>query len=72
MEEHACRGLQQTTRPHIELLETWLILEYCDHGSFDNSIRAGNYMCDLVRTASRLKQFHWSKTRVSRIVLFLQ
>ncbi|CAL8464411.1 g3946 [Coccomyxa elongata] len=40
-------GLQQTTRPHIELLETWLILEYCDHGSFDNSIRAGNYMCDL-------------------------
>ncbi|BDA49709.1 probable LIM domain-containing serine/threonine-protein ki at C-terminar half [Coccomyxa sp. Obi] len=42
------RGLQQQPmRSQIELLETWLILEYCDHGSFDNAIRAGKYMSDL-------------------------
>ncbi len=35
-----------------DLLETWLILEYCDHGSFDHAIRAGKFVNDLVRTAN--------------------
>ncbi|BDA49710.1 probable mitogen-activated protein kinase kinase kinase 12 at C-terminar half [Coccomyxa sp. Obi] len=30
-----------------DLLETWLILEYCDQGSFDHAIRAGKYVSDL-------------------------
>ncbi|CAL8464410.1 g3945 [Coccomyxa elongata] len=29
------------------LLETWLILEFCDQGSFDHAIRAGKYVNDL-------------------------
>ncbi len=36
-----------------DLLETWLILEYCDQGSFDHAIRAGKYVNDLVRTAKQ-------------------
>ncbi len=32
-----------------ELLETWLILEYCDQGSFDHAIRSGKFNKDLVR-----------------------
>lgn len=31
-----------------DLLETWLILEYCDQGSFDHAIRSGQYTNDLV------------------------
>ena len=34
-----------------DLLETWLILEHCDQGSFDHAIRAGKFANDLVRTA---------------------
>ena len=33
-----------------ELLETWLILEYCDQGSFDAAIRHGRFRGDLVRS----------------------
>ena len=32
-----------------ELLETWLILEFCDQGSFDAAIRGGRFKGDLVR-----------------------
>ena len=32
-----------------ELLETWLILEYCDQGSFDQAIRSGKFVGNLVR-----------------------
>ena len=31
-----------------DLLETWLILEYCDQGSFDHAIRTGKFNKDLV------------------------
>ena len=31
-----------------DLLETWLILEYCDQGSFDHAIRTGKFTKDLV------------------------
>lgn len=30
-----------------ELLETWLILEYCDQGSFDHAIRNGRFAGNL-------------------------
>ena len=31
-----------------DLLETWLILEYCDQGSFDHAIRSGKFNKNLV------------------------
>ena len=34
--------------PGPDLLETWLILEYCDQGSFDHAIRTGKFTNDLV------------------------
>ncbi len=41
--------MQQAADKGAELLETWLILEFCDQGSFDHAIRAGRYANDLVR-----------------------
>jgi hypothetical protein len=35
-------------RKHVDLLETWLILEFCDHGSLDMAIRCGNFRHDMV------------------------
>ena len=32
----------------IELLETWLILEYCDCGSLEEAMLEGKYSADLV------------------------
>ena len=48
-----CRGDLDgaLSRSQVEMLETWLILEYCDHGSFDTAIRSGRYVNDLVRAA---------------------
>jgi hypothetical protein len=39
--------------PGPDLLETWLILEYCDQGSFDHAIRTGKFTNDLVGEAGR-------------------
>lgn len=38
----------EEVRKPVELLETWLILEYCDHGSLEGSSRSGSYKSDLV------------------------
>jgi hypothetical protein len=41
--------MQQAAEKGADLLETWLILEFCDQGSFDHAIRAGRYIDNLVR-----------------------
>ena len=41
-----------------DLLETWLILEYCDQGSFDHAIRSGKFTKDLVRASSKSACMH--------------
>ena len=47
-EQH--NGELKKARQHgIELLETWLILEYCDCGSLEDSVLEGKYKNDLVR-----------------------
>lgn len=43
--------MQQAAEKGADLLETWLILEFCDQGSFDHAIRAGRYTDNLVRPA---------------------
>ena len=40
--------LSQARRHGIELLETWLILEYCDCGSLEEAMLEGKYSADLV------------------------
>lgn len=44
-----------------ELLETWLILEYCDQGSFDHAIRTGKFNKDLVRPRKLACEFSYSE-----------
>ncbi|KAK9904772.1 hypothetical protein WJX75_002233 [Coccomyxa subellipsoidea] len=39
--------MQQAAEKGADLLETWLILEFCDQGSFDHAIRAGRYIDNL-------------------------
>ena len=47
-EQH--NGELKSARQHgIELLETWLILEYCDCGSLEDAVLEGKYKNDLVR-----------------------
>ena len=46
-EQH--KGELTKARQHgIELLETWLILEYCDCGSLEEAMLEGKYSNDLV------------------------
>ena len=46
-EQH--RGELKQARQHgVELLETWLILEYCDCGSLEDATLEGKYTDDLV------------------------
>ena len=42
-------GAQAAADTGPDLLETWLILEYCDQGSFDHAIRSGKFTKDLVQ-----------------------
>ncbi len=47
-EQH--KGELKHARQHgVELLETWLILEYCDCGSLEDATLEGKYIDDLVR-----------------------
>ena len=48
--EEKHRGeLKQARQYGVELLETWLILEYCDCGSLEDATLEGKYKDDLVR-----------------------
>ncbi len=48
-EQH--KGELNKARQHgVELLETWLILEYCDCGSLEDATLEGKYVNDLVRS----------------------
>ena len=48
-EQH--KGELSKARQHgVELLETWLILEYCDCGSLEDATLEGKYVDDLVRS----------------------
>ena len=48
-EEQHIGELKKARQHGIELLETWLILEYCDCGSLEAAVLEGRYLNDLVR-----------------------
>jgi len=51
-EDNAGEQMQKAASSDADLLETWLILEFCDHGSFDQAIRSGKFRNDLVSMLS--------------------
>lgn len=49
-----------------ELLETWLILEYCDQGSFDHAIRSSRFNKDLVQAPPACMPNRLTRTSIVR------
>ena len=65
MHESAAAQIQEAAEDAgPELLETWLILEYCDQGSFDHAIRSGKFNKDLVGNPPACMPNHLMRTSV--------